>query len=721
MALVNKIARISPALKLSLAISLLIILFYLFFGVVPLFADESTATVSPFIFNTILGIGTLVFWILIVKHSKTNNKIFFILLLAAECVDTVNNFKLLVLRQQHHNFSDILVISYQLLILIALLILLSSKRHLLKVSKFHIAAIPLIIGLLILYFASVMHGEFASVHDATHNAIVVAELAIMFLCLLYAASARSISVLLLFLTYLCGAGANLTDSVQVWQAIAFPNALLGLINMGAYVFGFLAALFIYVDRDFVVQKWLLPINSLQPQVSLWSTTICLLVSLIIAIFFYTFDIAEIHLFKLRDLVPILCLFFIVTTILSIAAAKYLNQKLSYIINTIRCKTIEYHGDESNIRELSFINHFAKSSLLKIDNQYKNEKKLFKIASKAVHDIRSPLNLLQMLSMKVKGKINNEQEEKIQYISNRIHSITGDLLQHYREVIRKENISVPALEKKWLLPIIYEIFYEKEEIYKNRQVDFKLCLNKAAQSLQVKADEILLRRIVANLIDNAYQAIRGEGEVVLSLSHDIKNQQAELAISDTGSGFSQAKIDLAYRGELPSSKSKGSGIGLNTAIKTIRKWQGNFIIQSAPQEKTVICIQLPCESLSDSVITKFPISTVRRLVIFDDEVSELQWIKDRLGDQVPKVTEIIATNDIDDFQVLISQKNNTDLFLIDYYLGDTELTGVDYILQNKLQHQAILMSNNFDNALVATCEINNIRFLPKLFIKHNTCL
>ena len=108
---------------------------------------------------------------------------------------------------------------------------------------------------------------------------------------------------------------------------------------------------------------------------------------------------------------------------------------------------------------------------------------------------------------------------------------------------------------------------------------------------IKADEVLMRQAITNLLNNAVEAMTEGGELTVSGSGD--DLQVLLTISDTGHGIDQNIRDKIF---LPfyTTKERGTGLGLAIVHKIIVSHGGTIRVDSSPEGST-FTIYLPKDS------------------------------------------------------------------------------------------------------------------------------
>jgi len=110
---------------------------------------------------------------------------------------------------------------------------------------------------------------------------------------------------------------------------------------------------------------------------------------------------------------------------------------------------------------------------------------------------------------------------------------------------------------------------------------------------VLADPEAIRRALANLIDNAAEAMQGSLLRELGVSSSLSEDGAavEIAVSDTGHGLTD---DIRERLFLPfySTKQRGTGLGLSIAAKIVQEHGGSLRAEANAPKGARFLMRLP---------------------------------------------------------------------------------------------------------------------------------
>jgi hypothetical protein len=108
-----------------------------------------------------------------------------------------------------------------------------------------------------------------------------------------------------------------------------------------------------------------------------------------------------------------------------------------------------------------------------------------------------------------------------------------------------------------------------------------------------ADKDALRRALANLIDNAAEAMQGtlHRQLTVVTGENPGRTMAEIIVADTGPGVTS---DMRERLFLPyfSTKQRGTGLGLAIAAKIVQEHQGTIRVEENKPAGARFIIELP---------------------------------------------------------------------------------------------------------------------------------
>jgi signal transduction histidine kinase len=110
---------------------------------------------------------------------------------------------------------------------------------------------------------------------------------------------------------------------------------------------------------------------------------------------------------------------------------------------------------------------------------------------------------------------------------------------------------------------------------------------------VRADAVVLRRIVENLVSNAVDALEGRpGRVTLS-SEAVPNgsePRVRLTVADTGRGMTAEELDRAFD-DFHTTKTSGTGLGLSVVRRLVGDLGGTLRVDTSPGQGSTFMVEI----------------------------------------------------------------------------------------------------------------------------------
>lgn len=235
---------------------------------------------------------------------------------------------------------------------------------------------------------------------------------------------------------------------------------------------------------------------------------------------------------------------------------------------------------------------AKSSLaetqMKLDSVMKSSSEGFEenrlemigtLSSKMVHDIRNPLTVLQMHVELMQLRQKKEEDENVTHSLIKMEEAITNITSQINDVmdfIRKPKFQFDCCDLKDLLTRTVKDI----NIPRNVQIDSLLDSN------TVKCDVIKLKGVLTNIIQNSIQAIKSNGQIIITLKDAGAN--TEINISDSGEGIAEENLEKVFE-PMFTTKPMGTGLGLSSSKELLEKHNGTITVKNDP---TTFTITLP---------------------------------------------------------------------------------------------------------------------------------
>ncbi|MCX6649784.1 MAG: response regulator [Candidatus Bathyarchaeota archaeon] len=201
-----------------------------------------------------------------------------------------------------------------------------------------------------------------------------------------------------------------------------------------------------------------------------------------------------------------------------------------------------------------------------------------IAAQLGHDLRGPLNTITNATYLLEHHP-EKTSGMIPIINKAIENVT-QLLDEMR--IRTQEISLNCSEVD--LDAYIASFIDESLIPENIRVE-----NKLKSQARVSIDIIKMRRVLTNILLNAFDAMKDGGKVWISTKS--KDEYILIVIKDNGSGIpDDIKANLFK--PFVTSKSNGTGLGLNFCKRIVEAHHGEISVESTLGSGTSFSLKLP---------------------------------------------------------------------------------------------------------------------------------
>ncbi|OGU16850.1 MAG: hypothetical protein A2076_00365 [Geobacteraceae bacterium GWC2_53_11] len=198
-----------------------------------------------------------------------------------------------------------------------------------------------------------------------------------------------------------------------------------------------------------------------------------------------------------------------------------------------------------------------------------------------HDLRNPLNVISSYCQAFKALCGAKLDEQcLHYVQEayngtlRMNRLIEALLEFSRmayATVNWERVDLSSMAK--------DVAEELKGTEDARRVTFQI-----SDGIVVNGDAVLLRVVLANLLDNAwkYTAVREEGIIEFGASES--NGEQSCFVRDNGTGFDDAAAEKIFTPfqRLPGAEEcRGFGIGLATVERIIKRHGGSVCAEGVP--------------------------------------------------------------------------------------------------------------------------------------------
>lgn len=287
-----------------------------------------------------------------------------------------------------------------------------------------------------------------------------------------------------------------------------------------------------------------------------------------------------------------------------------------------------------------------------------------------HEIRTPLNAILGFSSLLKNPgLSREKTESfvdiIDSSGQQLLTIINDILDISK--IEAGQISISKSNVK-ISQVLNEIYQQFEKHAEQKNIQFYLKNDTLKRDLEINTDEIRIRQIISNLLNNA---IKFTHEGTVEFGVQLNDKFLEFYVKDTGIGISaeDKKIIFEPFRQVEKSNSRmygGNGLGLSISKALVEKLGGTLSVESEPGKGSVFSFTIPLIN-SNTTEKKHSESTVENkwdkhiILIAEDECYNYLFLEELLS---PTGVKILHARDGKEAVELVKTHPEISLVLMD---------------------------------------------------------
>ena len=274
---------------------------------------------------------------------------------------------------------------------------------------------------------------------------------------------------------------------------------------------------------------------------------------------------------------------VVTYFISGQALKPL-RRFSDIIEEVQAQNLsDSRIEESRVRELNQLSVSYNKMLERLSEAFETQRQF---TANAAHELRTPLALMQVqldLYHSTGHPGNDECAEQTITMATeqneRLSKMVKTLLDmsELQTIVRDETIMVAAL--------VEEVLADLEPLAMEKNIKL---IGKCKDITMVGSD-ILIYRLVYNLVENAIKYNHSDGQVIVTAER--KEQHVYLSVEDTGNGIPKELKERVFEPFFRVDKSRsrelgGVGLGLALVHEIVRTHDGSITVRDNPSGGTM---------------------------------------------------------------------------------------------------------------------------------------
>lgn len=229
---------------------------------------------------------------------------------------------------------------------------------------------------------------------------------------------------------------------------------------------------------------------------------------------------------------------------------------------------------------------------KLEDSYKE---LDSFCYTVAHDLKAPLfsirKLCEYLEADYYDKLGEDGHELIGHIQNKSSEVVV-LVNRLLEFARFSHMDL-NLEPVNLTEFFNDIFEELMRLTPNRKIQFSV-----AQIPAVKADRLMIRQLITNILSNAIKYTRKKKNAKIDVGSEVEGGFVTVFVRDNGAGFDMRYADKLFKvfERLHSQNEfEGTGAGLAIAQRIVQRHGGTIWMTGEVGKSATCYFRLPTET------------------------------------------------------------------------------------------------------------------------------
>ncbi len=313
---------------------------------------------------------------------------------------------------------------------------------------------------------------------------------------------------------------------------------------------------------------------------------------------------------------------------------------------------------------------------------------------ASHDLRQPLHVLSLLTGSL--RLNLRDEKNVQPTLQQMRQALDSLESLFDNVLHITQLESGKIDVNIGSASTKEIFEKLEREFKPLADSKGLRLRLRASTVVLETDELLLERILRNLISNAIK-YTDSGGILIACRELTREGVATIHVIDTGIGIAADHLPFIfedfYQAPSPTARQRdpreGVGLGLGIVKRLADKLNHPIEVRSKPHRGTTFTLRIPVSAIEDaghgSAIAADEMPelslTGRSILVVEDDASVASAIKTLLVDWDAQVT--IAASRAELQRVLETLTSPPDFIIADFRIESSYTA--DDVIREVRQH------------------------------------
>lgn len=217
--------------------------------------------------------------------------------------------------------------------------------------------------------------------------------------------------------------------------------------------------------------------------------------------------------------------------------------------------------------------------------------LGQLSRNMAHEIRNPLNFINLSIDHIGEKYRPEDEENKKRFNNLISGIKQEihrlnkLVNDFLDYSRTIKLNIKQVKVGELLEDVMALIWAKAE------ADGINIVKDYSADVEISVDADLFKSCILNIVTNAFHAMETSQRKILKIKTELIDNEFILSITDTGMGVSHENLSRIFE-PFFSTKQNGLGLGLPMTMRVMEEHGGRVDFNSVEEKGSDVKLILP---------------------------------------------------------------------------------------------------------------------------------
>ena len=209
-----------------------------------------------------------------------------------------------------------------------------------------------------------------------------------------------------------------------------------------------------------------------------------------------------------------------------------------------------------------------------------------------HDLRAPLRHMDGFSRILQQEYAADLPEEARHYLDRVRSATTHMSNLVEDLLQFSRLGrhSPQLSRVALRNLVDEALAETLSAVGGRNIEWRI-----GKLPEAEVDANLFRQVLVNLLSNAIKFSGNQSKAVIEIASREEDGEAILFVRDNGAGFDPRYADKlfgVFQRLHRQDEFEGTGIGLATVQRIIKKHGGRVWAESQPEQGATFYFTVP---------------------------------------------------------------------------------------------------------------------------------